>query len=85
MFYCLRLDDIAIKIFGIVKLPPDANIQFFLFGDPKSTGSTGWYAAYVDQSSSQSLTTPALESGPDARLLPAPANAPLGGVDARGN
>ncbi|MEM7481909.1 MAG: hypothetical protein AAF481_12110 [Acidobacteriota bacterium] len=46
-FYCLRLDDIGIKIFGIVKLPPDANIQFFLFGDPSNTGSLGWYAAYV--------------------------------------
>ena len=46
-YYCLRMDDIGIKIFGIVKLPPDANIQFFLFGDPNSTGSLGWYAAYV--------------------------------------
>lgn len=46
-FYCLRIDDIAIKIFGIVKLPPSANIQFFLFGDPNNTGSLGWYAAYV--------------------------------------
>lgn len=48
-FYCLRLDDIGIKIFGIVKLPPDANIQFFLFGDPNNTGAIGWYAAYVAQ------------------------------------
>jgi hypothetical protein len=86
MFYCLRLDDIAIKIFGIAKLPPDANIQFFLFGDPKSTGSTGWYAAYVDQSSSQNLATPALQTGADAaRLLLAPADAPQSGGDARGN
>ena len=46
-FYCLRLDDIGIKILGIVKLPPDANIQFFLFGDPNNTGALGWYAAYV--------------------------------------
>jgi len=46
-FYCLRLDDIGIKILGIVKLPPDANIQFFLFGDPSNTGALGWYAAYV--------------------------------------
>jgi hypothetical protein len=46
-FYCLRIDDIAIKIFSIVKLPPSANIQFFLFGDPDNTGSLGWYAAYV--------------------------------------
>lgn len=46
-FYCLRLNDIALKIFGVVKLPPDATIQFFLFGDPSNTGSLGWYAAYV--------------------------------------
>ncbi len=46
-FYCLRLDDIGIKILGIVKLPPSATIQFFLFGDPSNTGSLGWYAAYV--------------------------------------
>jgi hypothetical protein len=46
-FYCLRLDDIGIKILGFVKLPPDANIQFFLFGDPNNTGALGWYAAYV--------------------------------------
>lgn len=84
MFYCLRLDDIAIKIFGIAKLPPDANIQFFLFGDPKSTGSTGWYAAYVDQSSAQNSTAPALQAGPDARLLPVPVGAQTG-VDARRN
>ena len=38
---------IGIKIFGIVKLPPSANIQFFLFGDPNNSGSLGWYAAYV--------------------------------------
>ena len=46
-FYCLRLDDVGIKIFGAVKLPPSASIQFFLFGDPDNTGSLGWYAAYV--------------------------------------
>lgn len=46
-FYCLRLDDIGLKLFGMVKLPPSANIQFFLFGDPDNTGSLGWYAAYV--------------------------------------
>jgi hypothetical protein len=51
-YYCLRLDDIALKIFGIVKLPPNATIRFFMFGDPDNNGSPGWYAAYVaDQSS----------------------------------
>jgi hypothetical protein len=46
-YYCLRLDDIAVKIFGIAKLPPSATIRFFLFGDPDTTGSLAWYAAYV--------------------------------------
>ena len=36
-----------LKILGIAKLPPDATINFFLFGDPGSTGSLGWYAAYI--------------------------------------
>lgn len=45
-YYCLRLDNIGIKILGITKLPPNATIQFFLFGDPASTNSLGWYAAY---------------------------------------
>jgi hypothetical protein len=85
MFYCLRLDDIAIKIFGIAKLPPDATIQFFLFSDPKSTGSTGWYAAYVDQSSGQDSAAPTLQVEPASRLLPLPANAEEIGADARGN
>jgi hypothetical protein len=85
MFYCLRLDDIAIKIFGIAKLPPDATIQFFLFSDPKSTGSTGWYAAYVDQSSGQDSAAPTLQVQPASRLLPLPANAEEIGADARGN
>lgn len=49
MSFCLRMDDVGIKIFGITKIPPDATIQFFLFGDPDSTGSLGWYAAYVAQ------------------------------------
>ncbi|PXX47038.1 hypothetical protein [Undibacterium pigrum] len=57
-YYCLRLDNIAIKIFGIAKLPPDANIQFFLFGDPDNTGSLGWYAAYVaDKSKNNQVLT----------------------------
>jgi len=65
MSYCLRLDDIGIKIFGIAKLPPDATIQFFLFGDPNSTGSLGWYAAYVanpSTSGGQTLLAPLNES-----------------------
>jgi hypothetical protein len=68
-FYCLRLDDVALKIFGIVKLPPDATIQFFLFGDPNNTGSLGWYAAYV-ANSDQKDATPLLLPANEALLLP---------------
>jgi len=70
-YYCLRLDDIALKIFGIVKLPPDANIQFFLFGDPDNTGSLGWYAAYVakDQPKSSEAAPAALPGGQAVALL----------------
>jgi len=57
-FYCLRLDDIGIKILGIAKLPPDATIRFFLFGDPNNTGSLGWYAAYIADPESTSVSTP---------------------------
>jgi hypothetical protein len=43
----LRLGNVGLKLLGIVKLPPGATINFFLFGDPGGTGSLGWYAAYV--------------------------------------
>jgi hypothetical protein len=58
-YYCLRLDNIAIKFLGIAKLPPDASICFFLFGDPKNTGSLGWYAAYVDDTAARQAPVPA--------------------------
>ena len=50
-YYCLKLGNIGLKILGIAKLPPDATINFFLFGDPGSTGSLGWYAAYIAKDS----------------------------------
>lgn len=70
-FYCLRLDDIGIKVFGIVKLPPDATIQFFLFGDPNSTGSLGWYAAYVADSGKTAVDQPVLVPAEEVLTLPA--------------
>lgn len=51
-YFSLCLSNIGVKIFGISKLPPDATIQFFLFGDPDGNGSLGWYAAYVKKQSS---------------------------------
>ena len=65
-YYCLRLDNIGIKIFGIAKLPPDANIQFFLFGDPDNTGSLGWYAAYV---ADKTKNAQALEEEPQLLVI----------------
>jgi hypothetical protein len=74
-FYCLRLDDIGLKLFGMVKLPPSANIQFFLFGDPDNTGSLGWYAAYVADDNPGCGKKPAFEPLHAGRALP-PAELP---------
>ena len=57
-YYCLRLNDIGLKILGIVKLPPDSSINFFLFGDPGGTGSLGWYAAYIAAAPQAALPPP---------------------------
>ena len=62
-FFNLQLTDIGIKILGIAKLPPGATLQFFLFGDPQSSGSLGWYAAYVKDPQSKSANLLAMESG----------------------
>jgi hypothetical protein len=47
--YLLTLSNIALKLLGILKLPPGGNTNFLLFGNP-NTGATskslGWYAAY---------------------------------------
>lgn len=62
-FFNLQLTDIGIKILGIAKLPPGATLQFFLFGDPQSSGSLGWYAAYVKDPQSKTASLLAVESG----------------------
>ncbi|MBT2117096.1 hypothetical protein KK141_09820 [Dyella sp. LX-66] len=67
-YYCLSLNDIALKIFGIAKLPPSATIRFFLFGDPGRPGSLGWYAAYV---ADDLKAAPALPPAPSAALISA--------------
>ncbi len=68
-YYSMRLDNIGVRILGIAKLPPNASIQFFLFGDPGSTGSLGWYAAYRDESEKNAAS----ELDADAKLLVIPA------------
>lgn len=61
-FFNLQLTDIGIKVLGIAKLPPGATLQFFLFGDPQSSGSLGWYAAYVKDPDSKAERLQALAS-----------------------
>jgi hypothetical protein len=47
--FMLMFTDIALKFLGMLKLPPNGNTLFYLFGEPKTTddkGSLGWYAMY---------------------------------------
>ncbi len=55
-YYTLKLENIGIKILGLVKLPPNATIQFFLFGDPEGSGSLGWWAAYRQDDAGEGLS-----------------------------
>ena len=48
-YYCLKLGNIGLKILGIAKLPPNATINFFLFGDPGGTGSLGLVGVQLAQ------------------------------------
>lgn len=54
--YMLTMGNMALKFLGIVKLPPDANISCYIFGNPQNqtrSGSLAWYAAYVQNTSTQ--------------------------------
>jgi len=45
----LKFNDLGVKFFGLLKLPPSGNTNFYLFGDPNATDkpkNVGWYAAY---------------------------------------
>lgn len=46
--FLLLLNEIALKIFGLLKVPPNGATAFFLFGNPEAQDSTGlgWYAIY---------------------------------------
>ena len=47
-YYLLKLHDIGLQFFGLLKIPPGGNTSFYLFGNPDvdSPNSLGWYAAY---------------------------------------
>lgn len=54
--YMLTMGNMALKFLGIVKLPPDANISCYIFGNPQNqtrSGSLAWYAAYVQNTSAK--------------------------------
>jgi hypothetical protein len=46
--FLLLLNEVALKIFGLLRVPPNGATAFFLFGNPAAQGSTGlgWYAIY---------------------------------------
>ncbi|WP_186351692.1 hypothetical protein [Pseudomonas koreensis] len=47
--FLLQLTDIALKFFGLLKIPPGGSTLFYLFGNPQSDGKPsglGWYAMY---------------------------------------
>lgn len=46
--FMLLINQIALKFFGLLKVPSSGNTAFFLFGDPKVGDSTGlgWFAVY---------------------------------------
>jgi hypothetical protein len=47
--FLLMMTDIALKAFGVLKLPPNGSTLFYLFGNPQSDGKPsglGWYAMY---------------------------------------
>jgi hypothetical protein len=46
--FLLVLNEIALKLLGLLKIPPNGNTAFLLFGDPDAANSTGlgWFAVY---------------------------------------
>jgi hypothetical protein len=46
--FLLVLNEIALKLLGMLKIPPSGNTAFLLFGDPEAADSAGlgWFAIY---------------------------------------
>lgn len=47
--FFLIFDDIALKLFGLMSIPPSGSTMFYVFGDCSKTGESkelGWYAVY---------------------------------------
>jgi hypothetical protein len=67
--FLLLLNEIALKIFGLLKVPPNGATAFFLFGNPNAQDSTGlgWYAIY-----NQDQPKPPQVAGAVIRVHPRP-------------
>jgi hypothetical protein len=51
--FLIMLTDIALRVLGLLQIPPGGTTSFFLFGNPKSDGKPsglGWYAMYQQSS-----------------------------------
>jgi hypothetical protein len=57
--FLLVMNQIALKLLGLEKIPPSGNVAFLLFGDPEAADSTGlgWFAMYKQDSKEQSRVT----------------------------
>ena len=66
--FLLMLTEIALKMFGVLKLPPNGSSLFYLFGNPTAAGRAsglGWYAMYNNE---PKLSMP-VPQGSDGRAL----------------
>ncbi|NII27003.1 hypothetical protein HB364_18070 [Pseudoflavitalea sp. X16] len=65
--FLLLFTEIAIKFFGLLKIPPAGSTLFYLFGNPDSGGKAsglGWYAMYRSDQPKQAMTPAAPETLP---------------------
>jgi hypothetical protein len=62
--YVLMLTEIALSLLGMLKIPPNGAISFFLFGNPQGANTAdglGWYALYDNEpaNGAKTLSRPA--------------------------
>lgn len=58
--FLLLFTEIALQFLGLLKIPPNGNTLFYLFGNPQSGGKAsglGWYAMYSQKDSTTTMTS----------------------------
>ncbi len=56
--FLMMFTDIALKLLGLLKIPPNGSSLFYLFGNPQSEGKAsglGWYAMYKKDDSAATV------------------------------